>query len=76
MATITENIKNERDTSILRAHAIAAALAKAKPKATQIPSLDLIAYETWVESIRQTAAVVCTADGVSISTFYQLCGAS
>jgi hypothetical protein len=59
------------EVDVLRAHAVGAALSKARPKdyMTNVP-----AREAWEEAVRQVAAVVCTADGTSLTRFYGLCG--
>lgn len=65
------NQQEEKDVSVLRARAIAAALKAAMPK-DYLTNDD--ARIAWYECCRQVAHVVCTADGVSLLTFYDLCG--
>lgn len=64
------NEKCEKEIDILRARAIAAALGKAKPP-------DYLTNESarhaWYDCVQHVAAVVCTAGGVSLITFYDLC---
>lgn len=63
------------DVSILRAHAIAAALRRARPADTFGTDADIqLPMEAWADCCRHIAPVVCTAEGVSMQTFYQLCG--
>lgn len=63
-------IEIENEIDILRAHAIAAALHRAKPSTTDHPD----AMDAWLDAVRQVAAVVCTSDGVSLVQFHRLCG--
>jgi hypothetical protein len=62
----------QRDVSVLRAHAIAAALQRARPLDYRT---NHAACEAWYDSVKHVAVVVCSADGVSLQTFYQLWGA-
>lgn len=61
----------ERDVSVLRAHAVAAALYRARPKDYLTNTAGRLA---WYDSCRYVAQVVCSANGVSLNTFYNLCG--
>lgn len=62
---------NEKEIDVLRAHAIAAALRKAKPEDYLINDPARI---TWYNAVTQVSSVVCTSDGVSLSAFFDLCG--
>jgi hypothetical protein len=62
---------SERDVSVLRAHAIAAALLRCRP-AERFGD----ARVTWSDCVRQLARVVCSDEGVSVPSFYGLCGTS
>jgi hypothetical protein len=61
----------ERDTSVLRARAIAAALLAARP-ADYLTNHK--GRDAWYDSVRHVAAVVCSTNGVSLLAFYDLCG--
>jgi hypothetical protein len=65
------NEQARKDVSVLRARAIAAALKDARPK-DYLTNNE--ARNAWYDCCRYVAAVVCSADGVSILSFYDLCG--
>lgn len=60
---------NVTEIDVLRAHAIAAALKNAKPKSDAPAD----AHIAWNDCCRYVASVVCSADGVNLFTFYNLC---
>lgn len=62
-------IRGTADIDVLRAHAVAAAMARARPAKETWPQ-----YEQWYQCCQHLSAVVCTSDGVSMRTFYELCG--
>jgi hypothetical protein len=62
---------NMNHVDILRAHAVAAALKRARPVDVRT---NHVAREAWHECVKHLAGVVCTADGCSISNFEYLCG--
>lgn len=63
--------KLENEIDVLRAHAIAAALRKAKPDDYLVNET---ARLTWYKAVTEVAGVVCSAPGVSYSKFFDLCG--
>lgn len=65
------NAKQEKEIDVLRAHAIAGALLRAKPKDY---SVNTEARNTWYFAVRQLAVVACQPEGMPMSTFYDLCG--
>lgn len=65
------NQKQENEIDILRAHAVAGALRKARPT-NYLVNDD--ARTAWYNAVTHCAAVVCTKGGVSLTTFYDLCG--
>lgn len=67
--TLQEQLVAEID--VLRAHAIAAALRRARP-ADYLTNR--IAREAWYDCVRHCETVVCSARGVSIVAFHNLCG--
>lgn len=60
-----------RDVDVLRARAVAAALLAARPADYMT---NHVARNAWYESVNQLAAVVCSSDGMSLHTFFNLCG--
>lgn len=61
------------DVSVLRAHAIAGALRLAKPLPQNSQDF-FVALDAWTACVRYCAAVVCSAEGVSLVKFSKLCG--
>jgi len=55
---------------LLRAHALAGALKNARP---ELPDHQR-EYSQWVGCVRHVASVVCTAQGLSLDSFYTLAG--
>lgn len=63
-----QEARRAADITVLRGHAIAAALAKAQPEPAASD-----AFEAWRQCCRQVSEVLCN-DYFSISRFYDLCG--
>lgn len=61
----------DRDTSTLRARAIAAALLAARPADYRTNHAGRVA---WYDACKHVASVVCTADGITFNVFFDLCG--